>query len=413
MKAKNAGILSAILGSICCIGPSLLVAIGVGSGAVFIGRYHWFFIIAAMAVLTWAWAKYLREKTVCDCEHKTMGGRLSAILTLLITTALVIGFAGLNISRYVFGSVPPAAENQLPNGLSRVVVSVDGLSCVACEIPVRHALRRIDGVKSVQVSAATKTATVEYEPAKTNPEQLVAAINSTGYRATLPNKVNDSAFMAKNKKGNDTQTELASTSGGENGAATTASRISVFKAPLVCPAAPQIGCGSASKPILLDLERQPGVLEAWLNRAGTIIAVVWKPESSVETRGNVAAELKEDHAVEMQGKSRDEAVKDFLSGRGWYRGADVDRLSEEEAGIIAARLVRWVRAKRALAKDKAEGLQRAIEDTLRKDLTGKSTGPNRLEDVAREYLDQGQIKIFKESIKDEVAIENGEKPMPK
>jgi copper chaperone CopZ len=53
---------------------------------------------------------------------------------------------------------------------------------------VRHALRRIDGVKSVQVSAATKAATVEYEPVKTNPEQLVAAINSTGYRASLPNK---------------------------------------------------------------------------------------------------------------------------------------------------------------------------------------------------------------------------------
>jgi len=188
MKAKQAGILAVILGSTCCIGPLLLVAIGVGSGAVFIGRYHWFFIIAAMAVLSWAWAKYLREKTVCDCEHKNMQGRRSAILTLLITTALVIGFAGLNISRYVFGSLPPAAEKQLANGLSRTVISVDGLSCVACEIPVRHALRRIDGVKAISVSAATKTATVEYEPAKTNPEQLVAAINSTGYRANLSNK---------------------------------------------------------------------------------------------------------------------------------------------------------------------------------------------------------------------------------
>ncbi len=415
MKAKQAGILSALLASTCCIGPLLLVAIGVGSAAALIGRYHWFFLITGMAVLAWAWAKYLREKTVCDCENRPMGGRRSGMLTLLVTTVLVLGFAGLNISRYVFATTPATVQTQTPlaNGLNRIVLSVEGLSCVTCEIPVRHALRRIDGVESAHVSAATKTATVDYEPAKTNPEQLVAAINSTGYRATLPNKVNDSASMDKNKKGNDTKTEVASTSGGENAAATTANRISVFKAPLVCPAAPQIGCGSASKPILLDLERQPGVLEAWLNRAGTIIAVVWKPESSVETRGNVAAELKEDHAVEMQGKSRDEAVKDFLSGRGWYRGADVDRLSEEEAGIIAARLVRWVRAKRALAKDKAEGLQRAIEDTLRKDLTGKSTGPNRLEDVAREYLDQEQIKIFKESIKDEVAIENGEKPVPK
>src|SRR5260370_26385912 len=188
MKAKQAGILAVILGSTCCVGPLLLVAIGVGSGAVFIGRYHWFFIIGAMAVLTWAWAKYLREKTVCDCEHKPMGGQRSAILTLVITTALVIGFAELNISRYVFGRLPPAAENQLANGMSRTVISVDGLSCVACEIPVRHALRRIDGVKSVIVSAATKTATVEHEPSKTNPEQLAAAINATGYRASLPNK---------------------------------------------------------------------------------------------------------------------------------------------------------------------------------------------------------------------------------
>ena len=198
----------------------------------------------------------------------------------------------------------------------------------------------------------------------------------------------------------------------ENAAAATPDRISVFKVPLVCPAAPQIGCGSASKPILLDLERQPGVLEAWLNRAGTIISVVWKPDSDAETRRNVTAELKEDHATELEGKSRDNAVKDFLSGKGWYRGADVDRLSEEEADIIAARLVRLVQAKTALPKDKAEELQHAFSDTLRKDLTGKSTGPNRLEDVAREYLDQEQIKILKDAIKDEVAIENGERAAP-
>jgi copper chaperone CopZ len=40
----------------------------------------------------------------------------------------------------------------------------------------------------VQVSGAGKTATVDYDPAKTNPAQLVAAINSTGYQAVLPNK---------------------------------------------------------------------------------------------------------------------------------------------------------------------------------------------------------------------------------
>ena len=202
-------------------------------------------------------------------------------------------------------------------------------------------------------------------------------------------------------------------SAAEDAAAATADRISVFKAPLVCPAAPQIGCGGASKPILLQLETEPGVLEAWLNRAGTRIAVVWKPESNAEARRKVVAELKEDHAIELDGKPRDEAVTDFLTGKGWYHGADVDRLSEEEADIIAARLVRWVQGKSALTKDNAEGLQHAFSDTLRKDLTGKSVGPNRLEDVARDYLDQQQIKILREAIKDEQAIENGERPVPK
>jgi hypothetical protein len=186
----------------------------------------------------------------------------------------------------------------------------------------------------------------------------------------------------------------------ENAATRTPDQISVFKAPLVCPAAPQIGCGSASKPILLDLEKQPGVLEAWLNRAGTIISVVWKPDSTAENRRNVVADLKEDNAVEMQGAFRDEAVDDFLSGKGWYHGADVDRLSEEEAGIIAARFVRRVQAKTTLAKDRAEALQRAIAESLRKDLTGETAPedrkPMRLEDVARGYLAQDQVKFLSE-----------------
>jgi hypothetical protein len=196
----------------------------------------------------------------------------------------------------------------------------------------------------------------------------------------------------------------------------TEDRISLFKVPLQCPAAPQIGCGGAAKPILLQLEREPGVIEAWLNRAGTRIAVVWKPQLDAGTRRNVAEKLKEDDATELQGELRDESLKDFLSGKGWYRGADVNRLSEEEAGIIAARLVRWVQAKTPLAKDKAERIQRAFEDTLRKDLTGEGVGQNqkpvRLEDVAREYLDREQMKILKDAIRDENAIENGERPVP-
>ncbi len=401
MKAKQAGTLSAILASACCIGPLLLVAIGVGSGAVWIGRYHWFFLIGGIAVLIWAWAKYLREKTLCDCEQRPMDERRSGMFTLVLASVIVFGFAGLNVSRYVLASAPASAQTQTQaaNGLNRVVIPVEGMSCATCEIPVRHALRRIDGVKSTHVSAATRSATVDYEAAKTNPEQLVAAINSTGYRASLPNETNASTAMAKNEDTNDTKPRLAAPS-----------TASFFKVSLQCLAAPQIGCGSVSKPILLQLTKEQGVLEAWLNRPGTTIAVVWKADADAEMRRSVTAELEEDHATEIQGPSRDEALRDFLSGRGWYRGTDVDRLSEEEAGIIAARLVRRVEAKTELPKDKAEGLQFALTDALRKKLTGDSCTPNEkqpsLESVASKYLDQEQTKILRE------AIEKGVRALP-
>ena len=193
----------------------------------------------------------------------------------------------------------------------------------------------------------------------------------------------------------------------ENKSAATPDQISVFKAPLVCPAAPQIGCGSASKPILLDLEQQPGVLEAWLNRAGTRIAVVWKPDADAATRRKVVADLKEDHVTELDGKLRDETVTNFVSGKDWYHGADVDRLSEEEAGIIAARLVRRVQAKTPLAQDKAERLQEVLAGALRKCFT-EAGSQERLpvRQLTGNFLDEKQIAML------EQAINQGVRPLP-
>lgn len=146
-------------------------------------------------------------------------------------------------------------------------------------------------------------------------------------------------------------------------------RISLFNVPLQCPAAPEIGCGSRAKPMLLELEQDSSVSQAWLNRAGTKIAVVWNAASKPEARRTVATKLQAQDATEVAGKSRDEAVAGFLSGAGWYRSKAVDRLSEEEARVIATRLVRRVRAKITLPDEQAEGLQRALAEALKQRFT--------------------------------------------
>jgi copper chaperone CopZ len=188
MRAKSAGVLAAVMGSICCIGPLLSVAVGVGAGATVIGRYDWFFIGGAIVVLTWAWAKYLREKTVCDCEDRQMEGRRGPMFTLLIATMIVFGFVALNVSAHVFESSPQPSQTQVANGLTRVVIPVESMSCATCEIAVGSALKRVNGVATARVSVATKTAMIDYDPTKTNSEQLVAAINAPGNRASLPQK---------------------------------------------------------------------------------------------------------------------------------------------------------------------------------------------------------------------------------
>ncbi|MBI2311421.1 MAG: hypothetical protein HYU77_02840 [Betaproteobacteria bacterium] len=56
--------------------------------------------------------------------------------------------------------------------------------------------------------------------------------------------------------------------------ATLPGRVSLYRIALRCRAAPGLGCGSRAKPVPLELERNPAVAEAWLNRSGTLLAVV-------------------------------------------------------------------------------------------------------------------------------------------
>ena len=181
-------------------------------------------------------------------------------------------------------------------------------------------------------------------------------------------------------------------------------QVSIFQVALRCPAAPAIGCGSAAKPILLQLEGDSGVSEAWLNRAGTSIAVVWKAAPKRKDRRRVESVLKEEKGTEVKGAARERVVADFVSGKGWYRGVDVDRLSEEEAGVIAARWVRRVQAKTTLNKENAEGLRGALIEGLKKCLTGKAAMPESEEEralelrkVASPFLDEAQLKILGEA----------------
>ena len=109
--------------------------------------------------------------------------------------------------------------------------------------------------------------------------------------------------------------------------------ITFYDVPLVCGAAPAIGCGSRAKPLLMDLEQRTAIKEAWLNRAGTIVATVWSGPARTE---EVAKPVFERHEIPYTERRDDkQTAESFRSEGRWLRGAEVDRLSLEEARVIA------------------------------------------------------------------------------
>ena len=62
-------------------------------------------------------------------------------------------------------------------------LTIDGMSCGHCLNRVQQALGRIEGVQltSVQIGQAT----LEYDPARHDPEQIAEAVTKAGYRAQV------------------------------------------------------------------------------------------------------------------------------------------------------------------------------------------------------------------------------------
>ena len=65
-------------------------------------------------------------------------------------------------------------------------IKVSGMTCSACEVSVKSALVKVQGVKSAEVSHQKGTATVVYDDTQANEQQLRDAINKTGFKAEPP-----------------------------------------------------------------------------------------------------------------------------------------------------------------------------------------------------------------------------------
>jgi P-type Cu+ transporter len=67
----------------------------------------------------------------------------------------------------------------------RLELPIEGMTCSSCAGRVEKSLNKLDGVEAT-VNFATERATVEFDPERVGPEQLLGAVEEVGYSASLP-----------------------------------------------------------------------------------------------------------------------------------------------------------------------------------------------------------------------------------
>src|SRR6266481_1021546 len=70
-------------------------------------------------------------------------------------------------------------------GAARVELELAGMTCASCAARIERKLNKLDGVHAT-VNFATERASVEFDPGRADVDQLVSAVEQTGYGATLP-----------------------------------------------------------------------------------------------------------------------------------------------------------------------------------------------------------------------------------
>lgn len=200
MKSQNisgkwvgAGALAAIAASLCCITPVLAFMAGASGLA---STFSWteparpYLIGLTAAVLGFAWYQKLKPPKAeigCDCEEEGKAPFMQTKAFLGIVTV----FAGVMLAfphyAHVFYPAPAKTTVIVVNqaDLQTATFDISGMTCAGCEEHVKHALNGLPGIVEATVSYAEGKAEVKFDRTKSILEEIKAAIDNTGYKATI------------------------------------------------------------------------------------------------------------------------------------------------------------------------------------------------------------------------------------
>ncbi|WP_366938424.1 mercuric transport protein MerTP, partial [Algoriphagus sp.] len=200
----GAGLIAAILASLCCITPVLSIVAGIsGIAATFswIEPFRPYLILLTLGILSFAWYQKLKPRTnaeiECDCET----GEIQSFWKSKKFLSFVTVFAGLMLAFPSYSHIfypESKSSNQFLIGqefqLKQADFQIKGMTCAGCEIPIKQAIIALEGTMETMVSYEKKSAQVTFNDNSISLEAIIEAINKTGY-TVVDSKVSDLKFQ--------------------------------------------------------------------------------------------------------------------------------------------------------------------------------------------------------------------------
>lgn len=205
------GGLTALIASLCCVGPLVLIMLGLGtaSTALSIGAQKPYFLVLGLvffAVSLFLFVKY-RRKNICEgCSTKEQERKriinivLIAFITFITLYAILVYAVVPRLAPIVYKSEIKETNSILSvENLRHATLAIDGMTCPGCAAAAESALKEKAGVMDAKVELKENPegiGDVVYSPNVIGLNKIIKSVEP--YKAKVINDVQATTLELKN-----------------------------------------------------------------------------------------------------------------------------------------------------------------------------------------------------------------------
>lgn len=189
-------IIAAIAASVCCVGPLVLLTLGIGGAWVgnltAIEPFRPYLMGLTFIILGYAFYKIYRKPKAEECAPGSYcanpkSDRINKITlwTSTVFVILLLSIPYLTPFLYADQSKAVVQSDLAESVIKKITLDVPGMNCPACPFTVQKSLIKLDGVISAEVVFETKKAVVKFDPSLVTTTQMIDATTNAGYLSVM------------------------------------------------------------------------------------------------------------------------------------------------------------------------------------------------------------------------------------